>query len=180
MASGAYLGSRGVRRSYGGVAALADLGSRLRLGITGLLGPDSAAKAALMRRLVFLLTPGARPVGAARGRRSTLGRRTPWRDHQPATPVPTAGTGLERRLSRQLIAAGPSVRRLRRGATLVEQGTPAASCSCWWKGPWRSRWTASGSARSGRAQSWGSWRCWSTTSWSLGWCPRSCATGLAC
>jgi hypothetical protein len=126
MASGAYLGSRGVRRSYGGVAALADLGSRLRLGITGLLGPDSAAKAALMRRLVFLLTPGARPVGAARGRRSTSGRRTPWRDHQPATPVPTAGTSLERRLSRQLIAAGPSVRRLRRGATLVEQGTPGS------------------------------------------------------
>jgi CRP-like cAMP-binding protein len=125
MASGAYLGSRGVRRSYGGVAALADLGSRLRLGITGLLGPDSAAKAALMRRLVFLLTPGARPVGAARGRRSTSGRRTPWRDHQPATPVPTAGTALERRLSRQLIDAGPSVRRLRR-ATLVEQGTPGS------------------------------------------------------
>jgi CRP-like cAMP-binding protein len=34
------------------------------------------------------------------------------------------GTALERRLSRQLIAAGPSVRRLRRGATLVEQGAP--------------------------------------------------------
>jgi hypothetical protein len=49
MTSGAYVGSRGVRRSYGGVAALADLGSRLRLGITGQLGPDSAAKAALMR-----------------------------------------------------------------------------------------------------------------------------------
>ena len=32
--------------------------------------------------------------------------------------VPTAGTVLERRLSRQLIDAGPSVRRLRRGATL--------------------------------------------------------------
>jgi CRP-like cAMP-binding protein len=126
MANGAYVGSRGVRRSYGGVAALADLGSRLRLGITGLLGPDGAAKGALMRCLAFLLTPGAGAVGAARGRRSTLGRRTPSRDHQPATPVPTAGTALERRLSRQLIDAGPSVRRLRRGATLVEQGTPGS------------------------------------------------------
>jgi hypothetical protein len=63
-------------------------------------GACGGAKAALMRRLVFLLTPGARAVGAARGRRSTLGRRTPWGDHQPATPVPTAGTALEGRLSR--------------------------------------------------------------------------------
>jgi CRP-like cAMP-binding protein len=126
MASGAYVDSRGVRRNYGGVAALADLGSRLRLGITGAAGARQRRQGRLMRRLVFLLTPGARAVGAARGRRSTLGRRTPWRDHQPATPVPTAGTALERRLSRQLIDAGPSVRRLRRGATLVEQGTPGS------------------------------------------------------
>ena len=75
-----------------------------------------------MRTLAFLLNLGAGAVRAARGRRSTLGRRMPRRDHEPATQVIAAGTALERRLSRQLIAAGRSVRTLRRGATLVKQG----------------------------------------------------------
>jgi CRP-like cAMP-binding protein len=75
-----------------------------------------------MRTLASLLNLGAGAVRAARGRRSTLGRHMPWRDHKPATQVMAAGTALERRLSRQLIAAGPSVRTLRRGATLVKQG----------------------------------------------------------
>ena len=34
MASEAYVGSKGVRTSYGGVAALADLGSRLAAKVT--------------------------------------------------------------------------------------------------------------------------------------------------
>jgi len=112
MASGAYVDSRGVPRSYGGVAALADLGSRLRLGIIGLLGPDSAAKAALMRRLVFLLTPGTAAVeprvggvpwaGARHGATTNQRRRCQqpgrrWSADCPAsssTPVPRpAGSG---------------------------------------------------------------------------------------
>lgn len=126
MFTGAHVGGTGARTSYGGIAALPNLGPRRRLGITGLLGPDSAAKAALLRSLVSLLTSGADAVRAAPGRRSALGRRLLWRDHEPAMQVPTAGTALERRLSRQLIAAGPSVRRLKLGATLVEQGTPGS------------------------------------------------------
>jgi CRP-like cAMP-binding protein len=122
MASGTHVASKGVRTSYGGVATLPDLSPRLRLGLTGLLWPDGATTAALMRTLASLLNLGAGAVRAARGRRSTLGRRMPWRDHEPATQVIAAGTALERRLSRQLIAAGPSVRTLRRGATLVKQG----------------------------------------------------------
>ena len=122
MASGTHVASKGVRTSYGGVATLPDLSPRLRLGLTGLLWPDGATTAALMRTLASLLNLGAGAVRAAGGRRSTLGRHMPWRDHEPATQVIAAGTALERRLSRQLIAAGPSVRMLRRGATLVKQG----------------------------------------------------------
>jgi CRP-like cAMP-binding protein len=122
MASGTHVASKGVRTSYGGVATLPGLSPRPRLGLTGRLWPDGATTAALMRALASLLNLGAGAVRAARGRRSTLGRRMPWRDHEPATQVIAPGTALERRLSRQLIAAGPSVRTLRRGATLVKQG----------------------------------------------------------
>jgi CRP-like cAMP-binding protein len=122
MASGTHVASKGVGTSYGGVATLPDLSPRPRLGLTGLLWPNGAPTAALMRTLASLLNLGAGAVRAARGRRSTLGRHMPWRDHEPATHVMAAGTALERRLSHQLIAAGPSVRTLRRGATLVKQG----------------------------------------------------------
>jgi CRP-like cAMP-binding protein len=123
MASGIQVGGKGVQTASGGVVALADLGPGQRLGIAGLFWPDTAARAALIGHLASLLIPGAAAVRAARGRWSALGRRTPWRDHEAAIQGTMAGTSLERRLSRQLMAAGPSVRRLRRGATLVEQGT---------------------------------------------------------
>jgi hypothetical protein len=41
MASGTHVASKGVHTSYGGVATLPDLSPRLRLGLTGLLGPTA-------------------------------------------------------------------------------------------------------------------------------------------
>jgi CRP-like cAMP-binding protein len=124
MARGAHVATTGMGRSCGGVAALADLGPGRRLGDTRLLEPDSAATAFSMRCLALLLIFGADVVRTGRRWWTALGRRMPWRDHEAARQVPVAGTALERRLSRQLIAAGPSVRTLRRDATLVEQGAP--------------------------------------------------------
>jgi ABC-type Na+ transport system ATPase subunit NatA len=77
MASGTRAACKGVWTSYGGVATLPDLSPRLRRGLTGLLWPDGATTAALMRILACLLNLGAGAVRAARRRRSTLGRRTP-------------------------------------------------------------------------------------------------------
>jgi hypothetical protein len=77
MASGTHVASKGVRTSYGGVGTLSDLSQRLRLGPTGLLWPDGATTAALMWTLASLRNVGAGAVRAARGRRSTLGRRMP-------------------------------------------------------------------------------------------------------
>jgi CRP-like cAMP-binding protein len=122
MASGAHVATTGVRMSCGGVAAVADHDPGRGLGDTGLLGSDSAATASPMRCLAVLLISGVAVVRAGRGWWTALGRRMPWRDHEVAMQVSVGGTALERRLSRQLIAAGPSVRRLRRGAILVEQG----------------------------------------------------------
>jgi hypothetical protein len=82
MASGTHAASKGVRTSYGGVATLPGHSPRLRLGLTGLLWPDGATTAALMRTLASLLNLGAGAVRAARGRRSTLGRHMPWRETQ--------------------------------------------------------------------------------------------------
>ena len=65
MASGTHVASKGVRTSYGGVATLPDLSPRLRLGLTGLLWPDGATTAALMRTLASLLNLGAGAVRAA-------------------------------------------------------------------------------------------------------------------
>jgi ABC-2 type transport system ATP-binding protein len=63
MASGAYVRVGGVRKSYGGVVALADLDLELRPGITGLLGPNGAGKTTLIRILATLLAPTAGAVG---------------------------------------------------------------------------------------------------------------------
>ena len=49
-------------KSYGGVAALADLDLELRPGITGLLGPNGAGKTTLIRILATLLAPSAGEV----------------------------------------------------------------------------------------------------------------------
>jgi len=62
MASGTHVRIEGVRKSYGGVAALADLDLELRPGITGLLGPNGAGKTTLIRILATLLTPSAGEV----------------------------------------------------------------------------------------------------------------------
>ena len=62
MASGARVRVEGVRKSYGGVAALADLDLELRPGITGLLGPNGAGKTTLIRILATLLAPSAGEV----------------------------------------------------------------------------------------------------------------------
>jgi CRP-like cAMP-binding protein len=127
MASGAHVRVEGLQRSDGGVVALPDLGLRLGPGLTGLLGPDGAARSALLRIRATRLPTRAGTVRVPRRHsRITSGRRTPWRDPTSPTLGSAAGTALERRLSRQLIAAGPSVRRLKRGATLVKQGVPGS------------------------------------------------------
>lgn len=126
MASGAHLGITGVRTSSGGVAALAGPGLGLRPGSTSLLGPNGAGKPTLLQNLANLLTPMAGAVRVPRWRRSASGRPTPWRDQESPAPVTTAETALERRLSRLLIDGHPSVRRVKRDAMLVEQGTPGS------------------------------------------------------
>jgi ABC-2 type transport system ATP-binding protein len=63
MTSGAHVRMEGVRKSYGGVVALADLHLELRPGITGLLGPNGAGKTTLIRILATLLAPSAGEVG---------------------------------------------------------------------------------------------------------------------
>jgi ABC-2 type transport system ATP-binding protein len=62
MASGAHVRLDGVRKSYGGVAALVDLDLDLGPGITGLLGPNGAGKTTLIRILATLLAPSAGEV----------------------------------------------------------------------------------------------------------------------
>ncbi len=70
MASGAHIRVAGVRKSYGGVAALDGVDLELRPGITGLLGPNGAGKTTLIRILATLLAPGAGQV-LVNGWRST-------------------------------------------------------------------------------------------------------------
>jgi ABC-2 type transport system ATP-binding protein len=62
MASGVHVRVEGVRKHYGGVAALADLDLELTPGITGLLGPNGAGKTTLIRILATLLAPSAGQV----------------------------------------------------------------------------------------------------------------------
>jgi ABC-2 type transport system ATP-binding protein len=63
MTSGAHVRIQGVRKSYGGIAALADLDLELGPGITGLLGPNGAGKTTLIRILATLLSPSAGQIG---------------------------------------------------------------------------------------------------------------------
>ena len=62
MTSGTHVRIDGVRKSYGGVAALAELDLELGPGITGLLGPNGAGKTTLIRILATLLSPSAGQV----------------------------------------------------------------------------------------------------------------------
>jgi ABC-2 type transport system ATP-binding protein len=62
MASGTHVLIDGVGKSYGAVAALADLDLELQPGITGLLGPNGAGKTTLIRILATLLAPSAGQV----------------------------------------------------------------------------------------------------------------------
>jgi CRP-like cAMP-binding protein len=64
-------------------------------------------------------------VDVARWRRRAF-RHTPWGDEDSPALVIAVETALERRLSRLVIDAGPSFRKLKRGATLVEQGDPGS------------------------------------------------------
>ncbi len=57
-----------------------------------------------------------------RWRRGAFGRHTPWGDEESPALVTAVETALERRLSRLVIEAGPTFRRLKPGATLTEQG----------------------------------------------------------
>jgi ABC-2 type transport system ATP-binding protein len=72
MVSGAHVRVEGVRKSYGGVAALAELDLELGPGITGLLGPNGAGKTTLIRILATLLPPSAGQVGVNGWRTSDL------------------------------------------------------------------------------------------------------------
>jgi ABC-2 type transport system ATP-binding protein len=76
MASGTNVRIQGVRKSYGGVVALADLDLELGPGITGLLGPNGAGKTTLIRILATLLAPSAGQV-----------RVNGWRTASPADRV---------------------------------------------------------------------------------------------
>ena len=62
MTSGTHVRVDGVRKSYRGVAALADLELELGPGITGLLGRNGAGKTTLIRILATLLAPSAGEV----------------------------------------------------------------------------------------------------------------------
>jgi ABC-2 type transport system ATP-binding protein len=62
MATGTHLHIEGLGKSYGRVAALADLELELGPGITGLLGPNGAGKTTLIRILATLLAPSAGQV----------------------------------------------------------------------------------------------------------------------
>jgi ABC-2 type transport system ATP-binding protein len=75
MTSGAHIRIDGVRKSYGGVAALADLDLELGPGITGLLGPNGAGKTTLIRILATLLAPSAGEVRVNGWQTSDLGDR---------------------------------------------------------------------------------------------------------
>jgi ABC-2 type transport system ATP-binding protein len=75
MASGTHVRIDGVRKSYGGVAALADLDLELGSGITGLLGPNGAGKTTLIRILATLLAPSAGEVRVNGWTASNLGDR---------------------------------------------------------------------------------------------------------
>jgi ABC-2 type transport system ATP-binding protein len=75
MASGAQVRIQGVRKSYGPVAALADLNLELGPGITGLLGPNGAGKTTLLRILATLLAPSAGQVQIDRWRAGNAGDR---------------------------------------------------------------------------------------------------------
>jgi CRP-like cAMP-binding protein len=58
--------------------------------------------------------------------RGAFGRHTPWGDEESPALVTAVETALERRLSRLVIDARPAFRKLKRGATLVEQGAPGS------------------------------------------------------
>jgi CRP-like cAMP-binding protein len=58
--------------------------------------------------------------------RGAFGRHSPWGDEESPALVTAVETALERRLSRLVIDAQPSFRKLKRGATLVEQGAPGS------------------------------------------------------
>jgi len=64
-------------------------------------------------------------VDFARWRGSAF-RHTPWGDEGSPALVTAVETALERRLSRLVIDARPAFRKLKRGATLVEQGDPGS------------------------------------------------------
>ena len=124
MTSGAHLGTKGVQTSSGGVAALVGPNLGLRPGRTGLLKLNGSAKPTLVRNLATLLARGGGEV--CRWCQSASGRPTPRRVRESPGPVTMAQTALEHQLSRLLFDADLSVRRLRRGATLVKQGTPGS------------------------------------------------------
>jgi hypothetical protein len=133
MASGTRVASKGVRTSYGKIATLPGLSPRPRLGLTGLLWPDGATTAALMRTLASLLNLGAGAVRAARGRRSTSGRRMPWRDHKPATQVIAAATGTHGTLPHHEANVAPKIHRCPQNDSGAENG--GTEVVNWW---WRS------------------------------------------
>jgi CRP-like cAMP-binding protein len=57
-----------------------------------------------------------------RWRRGAFGRHTPWGDEESPAQVTAVETALERRLSRLVIDASPTFRKLKPGAILTEQG----------------------------------------------------------
>ena len=63
-------------------------------------------------------------IDFTRWQRSAFGRHTPWGEEESPALVTAVESALERQLSRLVVDARPSFRRLKRGATLVQQGAP--------------------------------------------------------
>ena len=91
----------------------------------------------------------------------SFGKRTPWGDEDSPALVTEVETLLERELHEAIMRGGakPDIRKVTRGALLVDQGAPTTSCSSCSTACSSSRWTARRSPRSDPEPCWVNERC---------------------